>query len=652
MTDSSIFDLYKSRFDEQKSVEMNIKEYLEECKSNKSLYASAAERMLKAIGEPVILDTSKDERLSRIFLNRKIKTYPSFSDFYGIESAIERVVAYFKHAAQGNEENRQILYLLGPVGGGKSSISERLKELMQQEPIYTLKAFNQRKDRWEISPINESPLGLFSNREDAEAISKMFDIDLRYLKSIASPWAVKRLNEFNGDLTQFQVIKIYPSILNQRGITKVEPGDENNQDISSLVGKVNVRELRDFAQNDPDAYNWSGGLNVACQGLLEFVEMFKAPIKMLHPLLTATQEGHYNGTEQFGAIPFQGKILAHSNESEWQLFRNNKTNEAFLDRVYIVKVPYCLQTTEEAKIYKKVISNSELSGVPVAPGTYEMLADFSVLTRLIEVENSTLYSKLQIYDGQNLKDKDPKAKSIEEYRDGAGVNEGMKGSSTRFAFKLLSEVFNYDTDEISASPITLMLCLQRKIENEGMVKDDEERYKNFIKEVLAPKYADKLQEDLQKAFLESYHDLGQNIFDQYIDKADNWVEHKDFRDPHTGNLFDREALNKDLEGIEKAAGISNPKDFRHEVVNHVLRYKANNGKNPDWTSYEKMRMVIEKKMFANTEELLPVISYSKKSTSEEEKKHHGFVDRMVRQGYTEKQVRIAVEWYMRYHKNN
>jgi serine protein kinase len=193
--------------------------------------------------------------------------------------------------------------------------------------------------------------------------------------------------------------------------------------------------------------------------------------------------------------------------------------------------------------------------------------------------------------------------------------------------------------------------LQKQIENESLSKEQEERYKNFIKEVLMPKYAENLQEDLQKAFLESYHDLGQNIFDQYIVYADNWIEHKDFRDPHTGNLFDREILNKELEMIEKAAGIANPKDFRHETVNYVLRFKANHGRNPDWTSYEKLRLVIEKKMFANTEELLPVISYSKKATSEEEKKHHGFVERMMKQGYTEKMVRIAVEWYVRYKKH-
>src|SRR5690606_37114628 len=199
-----------------------------------------------------------------------------------------------------------------------------------------------------------------------------------------------------------------PSILEQVAIAKTEPGDENNQDISALVGKVDIRKLETYAQNDPDAYSYSGALCKANQGMMEFVEMFKAPIKVLHPLLTATQEGNYNGTEAIGALPFDGMVLAHSNESEWQSFRNNKNNEAFIDRVYIVKVPYCLRVSEEIKIYEKLIAESSLNKSPCAPDTLRMLAQFSVLSRMKEPENSSIFSKMRVYDGENLKDTDPK----------------------------------------------------------------------------------------------------------------------------------------------------------------------------------------------------------------------------------------------------
>src|SRR5690606_13491051 len=295
-----------------------------------------------------------DPRLSRIFSNKMIKRYQAFNEFYGLEECIQKIVGFFKHSAQGLEERKQILYLLGPVGGGKSSLAEKIKGLMEKYPIYCLKG----------SPVFESPLVLFNPREDSHILEEEYGIPRRYLKGIMSPWAVKRLHEYGGDLSEFRVVKVWPSVLNQVAISKTEPGDENNQDISALVGKVDIRKLEEFPQHDADAYSFSGSLCRANQGVMEFVEMFKAPIKVLHPLLTATQEGSYNATEGIGAIPFDGIILAHSNEAEWHNFRNNKNNEAFIDRVSIIKVPYCLRATEEMEIYNKLLHNSSLAEAP------------------------------------------------------------------------------------------------------------------------------------------------------------------------------------------------------------------------------------------------------------------------------------------------
>jgi len=463
-----------------------------------------------------------------------------------------------------------------------------------------------------------------------------------------SPWCLKRLDEFHGDISKFKVVKLNPSRLRQIAISKTEPGDENNQDISSLVGKVDIRKLETLSQDDPDAYSYSGGLNRANQGMLEFVEMFKAPIKMLHPLLTATQEGNYIGTENIGAIPFTGIIMAHSNESEWQSFRSNKNNEAFIDRIYVIKVPYCLRFTEEKMIYEKLIQTSELAGAPCAPGTLEMLARFSVLSRLREHENSNLYSKMRVYDGESLREVDPRARSMQEYKDTAGVDEGMDGISTRFAFKVLAATFNHDTSEVVADPVHLMYVLEQSIKREQLPADVEKRYLEFIKADLAPRYAEFIGHEIQKAYLESYQDYGQNLFDRYVDYADAWIEDQDFKDPDTGQLLNRELVNQELTKIEKPAGIANPKDFRNEVVKFSLRARAqNNGKNPLWTSYEKIREVIERRMFSQVEDLMPVISFSSKRDSETEKKHTEFVERMMTRKYTERQVRRLVEWYMR-----
>jgi len=468
-----------------------------------------------------------------------------------------------------------------------------------------------------------------------------------------SPWATKRLQEFGGDISQFRVVKLYPSILNQIAVAKTEPGDENNQDISALVGKVDIRKLEEYPQNDADAYSYSGALCRANQGLMEFVEMFKAPIKVLHPLLTATQEGNYNSTEGLGAIPYSGILLAHSNESEWHSFRNNKNNEAFIDRIYIVKVPYCLRVSDEVRIYDKLIRNSSLANAPCAPDTLRMMAEFAVLSRLKEPENSSIFSKMRVYDGENLKDTDPKAKSLQEYRDFAGVDEGMTGLSTRFAFKILSKVFNFDHRELAANPVHLMYVLEQQIEQAQFPPEVEEGYRRFLKEYLAPRYAEFIGKEIQTAYLESYSEYGQNVFDRYVTYADFWIQDQEFRDPNTGEMLDRSALNDELEKIEKPAGISNPKDFRNEVVNFVLRARAkHDGRNPAWTSYEKLRAVIEKKMFSTTEDLLPVISFNAKASADEQKKHQDFVNRMVAKGYTESQVRLLAEWYLRVRKSS
>jgi serine protein kinase len=260
---------------------------------------------------------------------------------------------------------------------------------------------------------------------------------------------------------------------------------------------------------------------------------------------------------------------------------------------------------------------------------------------------------MRVYNGENLKDTDPKAKSYQEYRDNAGVDEGMNGLSTRFAFKILSKVFNFDHTEISGNPVHLFYILEKQISEEQFPQEETEHYLRYLKEYLIPHYIEFIGKEIQTAYLESYSEYGQNIFDRYITFSDFWIQDQDFRDPDTGEIYDRTALNEELEQIEKPAGISNPKDFRHEVVNFVLRARANNkGRNPAWNSYEKLRVVIEKKMFSNTEDLLPVISFNPKSSTEDNKKHDEFVNRMVEKGYTPKQVRLLCDWYLRVRKSS
>ena len=380
--------------------------------------------------------------------------------------------------------------------------------------------------------------------------------------------------------------------------------------------------------------------------------MFKAPIKVLHPLLTATQEGNYIGTETLGPIPFSGIILAHSNEAEWQVFKANRNNEAFLDRICVVTVPYCLRVTEETAIYKKLLRGSELGGTPCAPETLEMLAKFCVMTRLKEHENSNLTSKMRVYDGEKLKDTDPKAKTLQEYKDAAGVDEGMTGISTRFAYKTLSETFNYDVTEVAADPVHLMYVLEQAIKREQYRRRDREEISRIhqgrsgaalcrIHRQGNPEGLSRILRRIRPEPVRPLHRLC-----RCLDRGSGLS-----RTPIPASCSTARALDNELVEDREAGRIANPKDFRNEVVKFALRYRAqNDGKNPAWTAYEKIRNVIEKRMFTQVEDLLPVISFEFKKDTDTETKHNEFVKRMLARGYTPRQVRRLVEWYMRVNK--
>lgn len=632
---------------------MTLEEYLQLCKTDSMAYASAAERMVAAIGNAEVVDTSTDARLSRIHSNKKLRVYSnSFNDFFGGEDAIEKIAAYFRNSAAGLEESKQILYLKGPVGGGKSSLVERLKLLMQKFPIYVLFDETEKNPELRTSPVFESPLGLFNAIEHADLLEGEYGIPRRYLNTVMSGWAQEKLKEFGGDITKFKVIQLYPNKDSQVGVMKVEPGDENNQDVSVLIGKTDLRKLEKFSQNHPYSYTYSGGLNRTNQGLMDFAEMFKANIKTLNPLLMATQEHNYNGTEAIPSMPYTGIIVAHSNESEWFAFKNNKTNEAFLDRVYIVDIPYCLRVDEEVQIYEKMLAGSSLAKAPRAPGTLKMLAQWSILTRLKPIDHSTLYAKMRVYNGDNVKDTMPNAKSVEEYRDLAGTDEGMSGQSTRFAFKVLSATFDLRPEEQQINPIDLMFVIEEAIRKEALPQETFQKYMTFIKDYLQPRYFEFLEKELRTAYLESYRSFGQNMFERYVLFADAWLEDSQCRDPETHTLLNRETLNGKLEEIEKAAGITNAKDFRNEITNYVLKYKAKNeGRAPAWDAYEKIKGVIEKRMFSATEQIMPVIAFGPKQDKDTSEKHEGFVTRMMEKGYTLAQVKILTSWWINNRKS-
>lgn len=627
----SVQDRYKKKF-AATAERLTLAEYLSRAKEDSSYYLTPAERMLKAFGEPELVDVSKNERLNRIFFGRKIRVYKPFADFFGLEEVVDSIHSFLTHSAQGLEERKQILYLLGPVGGGKSSLAERLKELMEQEPFYAI----------EGSPIWDNPLSLFQP-SDAEEIG----IPARYLTGRISPWLTEKLKELDGDIFSLTVVKMYPDQHQRQAIAKTEPGDENTQDVSTLTGKVLLNKLVEFEEHHPYAYGYTGGLCRGNRGMLEFVEMFKAPIKVLHPLLTATQEGNYNPTEALPAIPFEGIILAHSNESEWESFKEDKKNEAFIDRVYVVKVPNCMRITDNIKILQKLIDTSSLSNAPIAPGTLDLLSKFMIYTRVHNPDNSDVMAKMLTYDGQNCKAKYPTAKTISEYRtpEIAAV-EGMDGMSSRAAFKLISKVFNFDPTEIAADGVHMLWLMKQFILEQYSNSEYRDSCIRFVEKYLEKEYLDKVAGEIRTSFFDSHEGWAQATFDKYVLYADHWIQDHDFLDPETGQQYDLKSLNSYCDTIERPAGISNAKDFRHEVVNFVLRYRSENkGKTPNWSTYKKLSEVIEKNLLKNGEDLImDIVSHSTHANKDDQKKYNVFLENMKKNGYTESQVKRIVSW--------
>jgi serine protein kinase len=631
---------------------MTVDQYLEEAKTNRRIYQSSHAAMVESFGKPELIDTHSDVRLSRIYENRLLRTFPAFSrDFYGMYGVIDQIYSYFLSASQGTAERQKILYLLGPVGGGKSSLAEKIKELAQEVPMYCL-AYVGQDGKPQISPVFESLLGLFTSIPQLRLkVAERYDIPDRAFPRLMSPWARARLKDatqrlgesgHKSPLDSFRVIRLFPSIADQIGIAVATPGDETNQDVTVLVGKTDIHKVADRAQNDPDAYSFSGALCIG-QRVLEFMEMFKAPTPTLNPLLAATMENYFTATEAIGAIPFNGVILAHSNEAEWEKFTKVKANEAFIDRIHKVKVPYVLAYSDEIRIYEKMIRNCELRDAKCAPGTLEALAQFSVLTRLRKPQDDMFEPKMRVYDGEDIHNTNPKARSLHEYREEAGVDEGMTGESTRFAFEILAKTFNFDPTEIAADPVHLLNVLTESIRQLG--KDKESYIPDFVKGILRPNLLKMIKEHIRDSYLESGDSMGQALYERYITLADRWVDNLDYKDPDTGIVMDRSKINARLEEIEKPAGISNPKDFRYEVTRYSMRYRGEHGKYPSWREYGTMRKVIEMKMFKNIDDMLPVISFGKKPDEKLQQEHQNFVTRMMKRGYTEKMVRRMVELY-------
>lgn len=617
-----IIEDYKQKYQAPKE-SISFMEYLDLVKKDKSIAKLAHKRIYDIMLDAGFknLDTDKDLRLKRIFGNRKIRSYNFFnSEFFGIEEPIQKIIRYFHSASLKGEESRQVLFLVGPVGAGKSSLIEKIKRgLESSSPVYYL----------EGSPVRVNPICAIPKKLRPE-MEKMLGIEIEGDLDPISQYILD--NEFEGDFTKFRVSTFEFNIRNKVGIATVPPVDPNNQDTSVLIGSEDLSKLDRYAEDDPRALTLNGAFNSGNRGIVEFIEVFKNEIEYLHVMLTATQEKAVPAPGKHAMIYFDGVILAHSNEAEWNKFKADHTNEAILDRIVKIEVPYVLELSEEIRIYKKMIGKSDFEA-HIAPHTMEIASMFAILTRLKPTSKCDLMTKLRLYNGEEVTEQgQTKHINVQELKE-EFEDEGMTGISTRFIMKALDNALS-DSETNTIHPIAVLDALQNKLKEEPMAEDQKERYMHILKDILYKEYLKALEGDITKAFVYAYEEQAETLFHNYLDHVEAYVLKKKVINPNS-----KEEMDPDedfLSSIEEQVGItgSSSDGFRQDVmsyISHILRRKGN----LSYNSYEPLKMAIEKKLMASVKDITRIVLKSKTRDEKQKEKYDAMIRSMIQSGYNQ-----------------
>jgi len=610
------------RENEKKSFEGTFLDYILLVKQNPEIAMLAHQRLYKIIADAGIETVKTDEnpRLRMLYGSRTIKKYKFFEEFYGIDSSVAKIANYFNSAAMEGEEARQVLYLVGPVGSGKSSIMEALKKgLENSPPVYALKG----------CPMREEPLHLVPAR-----LRKKFEdlLGVR-IEGDLCPICRYRLNhEYHGEYEKFPVVQVGFSARGRRGIGVVPPVDPNNQDTSVLIGSVDISQIDKYPEDDPRALSLNGAFHAGNRGIVEFIEIFKNEAEYLHTIITATQEKCIPSPGKGPMIYFDGVILAHSNEAEWNKFKSDHTNEAILDRIVKIEVPYCLELNEEIKIYEKLLKKSRYNA-HIAPHTIEMASMFAILTRLEPSPKVSLMTKLRIYNGEEIVENGIAQKfDIEQLREEA-PREGMTGISTRFIMKAIDQTLS-EAENNCINPISVMENIEREVKGLSISEEEKARYLGFIQELVRKEYNRILEKEISKAFIVGFEEQAESLFNNYLDHAEAYVNKISLKDGNTSEKLEPDE--RFMRSIEEQIGISEAaaKGFRSDVTAYMLFVLRNGGK-LNYKSYEPLREAIEKKLTSSVREISRIITKEKVRNAEQHKKYDLIVQEMKRNGYCE-----------------
>lgn len=634
MKEKDISSLIKKDRETRKNAyfEGTFLEYLDILKQNPDVAVLAHQRMYNLIvGEGIeVINTDENPRLRRIYGNDVIKKYKFFADdFFGIDKTIMKIMNYLHSAAMAGEEARQVLYLVGPVGAGKSSLMDVFKRALETSmPIYSLKG----------CPMREEPLHLVPKhlRKEFEQI-----LNIRIEGDLCPICRYRLKNEYNNEYENFPVETVDFSIRSRKGIGVVPPVDPNNQDTSVLTGSVDISKIDLYPEDDPRVLSLNGAFNVGNRGLVEFIEVFKNETEYLHTMITATQEKAIPSPGKGSMIYFDGVILAHSNEAEWNKFKSDHTNEAILDRIVKIEVPYCLELNEEMKIYEKQLKRSKFKA-HVAPHTIEIASMFAILTRLSPSNKADPITKLKIYNGEEVIEKGlTKRVDITELKE-ESQREGMIGISTRFIMKALDTALS-ESECDCINPISVLETLVKSVKELTISEDEKERYLRFLQDTLRKEYGRILEKEVTRAFIHGYKEQAESLFNNYLDHAEAFVNKTKIKDKNTGEeLEPDEAF---MRSIEEQIGIIDTaaKGFRADVTAYMF-YVLRSGGKLDYNSYEPLKEAIEKKLTASVREISRVVTQAKVRNDEQNKKFNAMVEEMRNNGYCDHCCNVVLKY--------
>jgi serine protein kinase len=620
---------------ESKAWRGTLLDYLEKLKEEPTVTKLAHARlydMMMSLGMSNITD-SDDSRVKRLYKDEPIKVYNFFKDeFFGIERTVSQIVRYFHSASLKGEESRQVLYLMGPVGSGKSSLVEKLQRGLEGvDPIYAI----------EGCPMFEEPLHLVP-RHLRKEFEKMLGV---HIEGDLCPTCRFRLKEeFGAKYEDFPVATVSFSKRNRKGIGVVPPVDPNNQDTSVLIGSEDISKLDQYSEGDPRVLELNGAFNVGNRGMVEFIEVFKNETEYLHAMITATQEKFVPAPGRHGTIYVDSVIVAHSNEAEWQKFKADHTNEAILDRIVVVKVPYNLRLSEEVKIYQKILRNSDFRA-HVAPHTLEMASMFAILSRLEPTAKCDLLTKLRLYNGEEVVEKGRTKKiNIQELREDT-KREGLSGISTRFIMKSLDNALSESGRCIN--PINVREALINMVKDQDIADDTRKQYLEFLQDSIHKEYLEILEKEITKAFVYSYQEQAEALFQNYLDHAEAYVNKTKVKDRNT-----REELHPDegfLKSVEEQIAIigSAADGFRQEVIAYLWA-AARRGEKVSYQSYEPLKEAIEKKLMSSVRDISRVITKARTRDEEQVSKYDSMVKNLLENGYCE----YCVDVVLKYAANN